>query len=337
MIWVGAAVLFLKDGKVLLQHRHSEIWMGDKAHGADMLGLPGGMKRSRRGRDELPAVTAWREAVEESAPFPQLSFAQFQGAVQQAVFMEPHCFFIVDCAKLSALPEDWSGQLSRLPAKEVSTAVFPTGHTWADADQLEALLTDKSPPEGWPKLWPSLIPALSHLKYVLKRKLILYHGTTVEAATAILKEGVLKPSVHTGCTGCKRRPCTCGPMLGPGVYLALEDKASSNAGRAAGAAGAVENGLCVGAVLECEVDLGACKVAHFESLCPCGCRLLGGVDHNGRWFTMESFDSIYLRGGGRAAKRPEWCVREPQRVKPLRMKVVRWHPTRVLHSEEDWQ
>ena len=334
-MWVGAAVLFLKEGKLLLQHRHCEIWMGDAAHGADMLGLPGGMKRTRRGREEGAAVTAWREAVEESAPFPQLSFAQFQGAVQQAVLMEPHWFFVVDCAKLAALPEDWSGQLSRVPSKEVATTIFPTGHVWVDADQLDALLSEQGP-AGWPKLWPSLAPALSHLKFTLSAKRILYHGTTVEAATAILKSGRLHPSTHTGCAGCNRRPCTCGPMLGPGVYLALFDKASSNAGRAAGAAGAIEKGLCVGAVVECEVDLGVCKLAQFETICPCGCRMDGGVDHHGRWFTMGGFDSSYLRGGGRAAKRPEWCVREPQRVRPLRMKTVRWKPTREFHSEGDW-
>ena len=279
--------------------------------------------------------------------------------------------FVVDLARLEgALPEDWTGQVARSPLLcEVATSRFPTGHVWVDATQLQRMLAGGSGEPDWPPLWPVLVQPLSIIQYATtlaavyppppqvlllahpRPRLHLYHGTTESAARAILASGHIRPSLtgaaNVVCTrACRRhRVCTCGPMLGQGVYLALEDKAESNAGRAAAAAAEAEatsadgsaRQRVTGAVLECAVFLGACKVAAHGSRCPCGCKLEGGVDHVGSWHTAERFDSIFLPGGGRAAKRPEWCVRNGAHVLPLRMKLVDWDaPSRKMLSGGDY-
>ena len=145
----------------------------------------------------------------------------------------------------------------------------------------------------------------------------LFHGTRKSALAPILAAGFHVEEAHT----CPP-PCRCG-MLGPGVYLAEADKASSNAGRAAGAEAAPggRDPVVEGVVLECAVDLGRCAVLSLESECGC-CGRRGGVDHAGTW--AAAHDSAFLRGGGPAAKRAEWCVRDPARVRVTAYYVVRW-------------
>jgi hypothetical protein len=332
-MWESAAVVFRKkkEGEgyfYLLQHRHANIWFEEPGHGANMLGLPGGM-RSRH--DKSSADTAFRESQEESAPF--LDKAVFVDAIVQTVIPElKHVYFIADADRIRA-PVNWTGCLSA----EVDASLFSTGHVWASEAQLKALMNDERV-LNWPPLWTPVKLALRNIYFGLgsSKPCILYHGTTVDSAKAILQSKQFKVSNDRAkCTGCKRRPCTCGPMLGPGVYLAAFDKANSNAGRAGSwAADKDESGLIRGCVLECQVQLGNCKLASWKSVCSCGCKFTGGVDHAGLWH--PEFDSIYLKGGGPAAKRSEWCVRDPAKVMPTRFKPVWWSADCVLVREGDW-
>ena len=330
--WDSAAVVFRKQSgaeySYLLQHRHARIWLSEPGHGANLLGVPGGM-RSRH--DASSSDTAFREALEESAPF--LDKALFLNAIVQTVPLQNHTYFIVDADRLQA-PQDWAGCAS----DEVDVSVFKTGHVWATEAQLQTLLQDDGAVLNWPLMWTPVKMALRKLWYALgsSRPIMLYHGTTVASAKAILESKVFKVSNDkVACTGCKRRPCTCGPMLGPGVYLAQIDKANSNAGRAGSwAADKDADGLIRGCIIECSVQLGKCKVAAWNSMCGCGCRFVGGVDHHGRWH--PEFDSIFLEGGGPGAKRSEWCVRDPVRVVPLRYKPVWWTPDCKFVKEGEW-
>jgi hypothetical protein len=139
----------------------------------------------------------------------------------------------------------------------------------------------------------------------------LYHGTSMEAGTQIEASGFETHSFHS-CSGSyyKCNPphaCSCKGMLGPGVYLATFEKASSNAGRVAG-----PNKLA--AVLECAVEVGECKLVtpYSSEFCHCGCSSLYS-DHVASWYHEQLFDSILLcRGAG--VKREEMCVRRPLRV-----------------------
>ena len=328
----SAAVLFRKrEGasySYLLQHRHARIWFSEPGHGANLLGLPGGMRSKH---DTYSSDTAFREALEESAPF--LNKSLFLSAIVQTVPLQKHMYFIVDADGLQA-PEDWVG----CATDEVDVSVFKTGHVWATEAQLKTLLQDDGVVLNWPVMWAPVKMALRKLWYALgiSKPFLLYHGTTVASAQAILASKTFKVlNDAVACTGCKRRPCTCGPMLGPGVYLAQMDKANSNAGRAGSwALDKDADGLIRGCILECSVQLGKCKIAAWTSMCGCGCKFVGGVDHHGRWH--PEFDSIYLEGGGPAAKRPEWCVRDPARVVPLRYKPVWWTPDCKFVKEGDW-
>jgi hypothetical protein len=330
--WESAAVVFRKrDGGgyyYLLQHRHAHIWYSEPGHGANLLGVPGGM-RSRH--DACSSDTAFREAQEETAPF--LDKNLFMSAILQTVPLQKHVYFIVDADRLNT-PIDWIGCVS----DEVETSLFPTGHVWASETQLKTLMEGGNV-LNWPALWTPVKLAIQKIWHALGSSdpAILYHGTTVACAEAILASKGFKVSNDkvVACTGCKRRPCTCGPMLGPGVYLANMDKASSNAGRAGSwAADKDDAGIIRGCVLECAVTLGNCKVAAWSGMCVCGCKFIGGVDHMGRWYPQ--FDSIYLEGGGPAAKRSEWCVRDPLRVVPVRFKHVWWTVDCRLVREGDW-
>ena len=157
-------------------------------------------------------------------------------------------------------------------------------------------------------------------------RVTLFHGTRKSALATILAAGF---KVACSCPwrrrGGRPQPCTCG-MLGPGVYFAAEDKASSNAGRAAaaeapGGGGGGGEDVVEGIVLECLVDVGRCAVLSFDSACAC-CGHRGGVDHAGSW--ASRYDTAFLNGGGPAAKRAEWCVRDPRRVVVTAYHTVSW-------------
>ena len=114
-------------------------------------------------------------------------------------------------------------------------------------------------------------------------------------------------------------------MLGPGIYFAAEDKASSNAGRAAAAASRrrPDSVVVEGIVLECMVDVGRCVIQSFDLSCAC-CGHRGGVDHAGAWAKGDKYDTVFLDGGGPAAKRAEWCVRDPRRIVVTAYHAVSW-------------
>lgn len=103
----------------------------------------------------------------------------------------------------------------------------------------------------------------------------------------------------------------------PADVLALKD-ACAAAGAVyvdlrAGAGG----GGPLGAVLLCDVRLGRCKAQ-------LGCRDVAYpalkdtefTDHTGRWHAWEGFDSVHLLDGSMpVARKAEWCVSDPGRVR----------------------
>jgi hypothetical protein len=338
-----AAVVFRRKTKnayeYMLQHRHPGIWGGDPLKGADMLGLPGG---AREMMDRGALETAWREAREESALPDAVTLTEFMRAVVTVFWVSGHnTIAVVDADALESWwHETTSGTAFDKKADEVSTAVFPSGHVWVSEQQLDALLLRDNDYDaqvlGGVRIWPAVAQTLREFRPALGflTGLVLYHGTTVDRAQSILREGF---RVQTRCTGaCKAKPCQCG-MLGYGVYLAAEDKSSSNAGRAANSAGArdPESKQLVGAVLECRVDVGKCEVLSTSKTCSCPCGRVGGVDHSGSW-QRRGLDSVYLPGGGPAAKRAEWCVADARRVTPVRMRLVYWSDDRCLLATGEW-
>lgn len=333
-----AAVVFRRKTKqnayeYMLQHRHPGIWGGDALRGADMLGLPGG---ARKLTDRGALETAWREAREESSLREAVTLTQFMRAVVTVFWVPGHTIAVVDADALEPLHAtfQWVEKVSC----EVSTAIFPLGHVWVSEQQLDALLARNATDAtvGGVRMWPAVAQTLREFRPALGylNGLVLYHGTTVERAQSILRDGF---RVQTRCTGaCKSKPCQCG-MLGYGVYLAADDKSSSNAGRAANAAGVrdPDSKQLVGAVLECRVDVGKCEVLSTSKPCSCPCGRGGGVDHSGSW-QRRGLHSVYLPGGGVAAKRAEWCVADARRVTPVRMRLVYWSDDRCLLATGEW-
>jgi hypothetical protein len=314
--------------RLLLQHRHPAIWGGDVERGANMLGLPGG--NPKPGMDTDRVDTAWREACEEGVGTER---SRFRSAVRQVVLLDDaqHAMIIVDATNLPMQIRAPSAAGSEL---EVSLDVFPDGHVWVDEAQVDALLAQPEEIAAQPpvqsmrglRVWPLVLQSLRRVRPALgySQPVLLYHGTSAERAASICAAGF--------------RVSRDG-MMGPGVYLAQADKASSNAGRAAGAAAAAAgvsdaSAVVSGVVLECAVDLGHCRVQPHWVKCSCGCARSGGVDHKGVW--KAHFDSVYLKGGGPAAKRCEWCVASPRRVRVVRRRVVHWSLDRRLLSEEPW-
>lgn len=341
----GASALVLRrraaDGatyEYLFQHRAAGVYGGAAEFGAGMLGLPGGRARKT---DRGAVETAWREAVEEGALPADLPLsAVVPSAVVQVFRVPPHHTLVVVDADRLPLARDWVGDAAAAPdaAEEVAMHVWPTGHVWVSEPELETLLTGGCLRDGV-RLWPAVADTLKRHRAALGfgAGLLLYHGTTMDGARSIFSNGF---RVASACTGaCRRRrgaqaACQCG-MLGYGVYLGDADKAASNAGRAAGAVQACDasTGALVGAVIECHVNLGRTCVADPHAACACQCRR-PGVDHGGVW--QRHADSVFLAGGGPAAKRSEWCVADPRRVTPLRARLVHWTQDRQLISTGAW-
>lgn len=110
---------------------------------------------------------------------------------------------------------------------------------------------------------------------------VLYHGTKSDRVPAIVQYG-LGPSVEG--------------MLGPGVYVARWDKATSF--------GAV--------VFRCVVFLGKTVTMTPDMICTCGCKR-PFVDHH--IAHGKGFDSSYVPDESLpATRRAEWVVRDPVRV-----------------------
>ena len=108
----------------------------------------------------------------------------------------------------------------------------------------------------------------------------LFHGTSAAAAAAIISEGSFQPSS--------------GGLLGPGVYLALVDKAVGFAAHAH----ARHRGT--GSVV-LEVQVYVRHVKHID-----------GDDQNGSWI-YEGYDACYTTHTSRSTK-PEIVVRDPQSI-----------------------
>ncbi|KAA0148481.1 hypothetical protein FNF29_06698 [Cafeteria roenbergensis] len=167
----------------------------------------------------------------------------------------------------------------------------------------------------------------------------LFHGTAPSLALAVLAGGFKRPACRFN-PPCKRaaqvaaeagaagkalavpRGCEC-QMMGFGVYLARRAKAFSYAARRAeplpsGAAG----GGNVGAVIECEVDLGCTHHAIAET-CACGCGRVFS-DHHGIWYSRRGCDSVFLDDGSMpATATAEWAVADPARVRPVSVVLFR--------------
>jgi hypothetical protein len=116
--------------------------------------------------------------------------------------------------------------------------------------------------------------------------LVLYHGTAREATQSIATSGLL-PTAKPG-------------MLGPGVYLARWDKASTFADKAGGV------------LVRCLVFPGNTYVMTPDDVCTCGCAQ-AYVDHNTHY--GKGYTTTYVGDNSLpATKRAEWCVRDPTSV-----------------------
>ncbi len=152
-----------------------------------------------------------------------------------------------------------------------------------------------------------------------------YHGTSLSASQKIWSKGFKSNSFHScSKTYYKCDPpfaCCCKGMLGPGVYFAGFEKASSNAGR-------VSKPWQRASVLQCAVLLGECKFVTPYSLevCNCGCATLHS-DHVAHWYHEQLFDSIVLCQGA-GVKREELCVRNPKRGKVVQQHFVKYNERR---------
>jgi len=120
-----------------------------------------------------------------------------------------------------------------------------------------------------------------------ERPTAFYHGTSIEAAFAIQKEGFRVDKSGSNA----------GQLLGHGVYM------SGDLAKALSYANKHPNG---GIVFELHVDLGNCKTCTREDL-----------DGKGAW-QQEGFDSAWAREGLTPNKSEENCVKDPRRVKLVR-------------------
>jgi hypothetical protein len=125
------------------------------------------------------------------------------------------------------------------------------------------------------------------LRYASKTPpLVLYHGTSKAATQSIATAGLL-PTAKPG-------------MLGPGIYLARWDKASTFVDKAGGV------------LVRCIVFPGPTYVMCQEDVCTCGCgqAYVDHHTHHGKGFTTTYVADDSLP----ATKRAEWCVRDPAAV-----------------------
>ena len=224
---------------------------------------------------------------------PVFTLSDFMKSVIQ-VFITNHFEFV--------FVVNWSSSATTLP-----------GHVWVQESDCAAV-------HGMINRQPWLQLALG-----ITRRLLMYHGTTSDAAKQIKEKGFKVSSIHQ-CSGVYYKcdppfACSCKGMLGPGVYLAEFDKAAANAGR-------VTPPGQVASVLECAVDVGECKFVSRQSLdfCDCGCGSTAS-DHVASWYHDQMFDSLYLCDGA-GVKRAELCVRRPERVEVLKEHSVIYNELR---------
>jgi len=252
-------------------------------------------------QEQWPVLTAWTECRE------LVPLQEFMTHVAQviAVGVEQYLFIVKWSTKWPELP--W---LQWITAEKVP---YVHGLPNGDALSLTAL-----------KLALGVLPSLT-----------LYHGTSVKGALSIINHGFRVSTVHA-CprTYYKCQPpyiCCCKGMLGPGVYFAELDKATSNCGRAAGTQG--EN---VGAVLQCYVSPKETKIVTRWSpeLCRCGCNSRYS-DHLADWYHGQLFNSIFLENGA-GVKRFELCIRRPNFATALSYQQITWNDNREVVGKSSW-
>jgi hypothetical protein len=372
-----------REWRVLLQHRALQKWAvearlsKEKLHenGQDVMGFPGG---SASKLDCSPEMTAWREFLEEAEPEPKwkperergigvgysLTLSAFIASIESRLDYGSRgkklysYIYLVNFEKLvalGALPPSWSGN-SRggcIDTREISTALFPTGHVWAGESELLPAMSSPEKLEGhgarpiWSCALENLVDAREALGCSNPKGTTLYHGTSVESSVRILEQGFRLPPFggdHPApkCLGpswkcvpvgasVPEKVCCCLGMMGRGVYLSDFSKACSNSGRASFYQGA---GSQRGRVLMCSVDLGRCKINTDPAECSCGCRT-PFVDHGGLWHKEEGYNSVKVLPG-KPVKRAEWCVADPARVRVLAWRDVLFNGEREVVSMSEW-
>ena len=124
--------------------------------------------------------------------------------------------------------------------------------------------------------------------------LVLYHGTEGKHVKSIVDIG-LKPNATPG-------------MLGSGVYFGRWDKAADFAKHSASNVLRAEEGV----VARCLVMAGDVIEMTSAMRCTCGCGK-PYVDHNE--FHTRGYRTVFLNDNSfGAAKRAEWCVKEPDAI-----------------------
>jgi len=255
--------------------------------------------RVEREAERFPVVTAWAGCKGV------LTLQQFMKSVEQVVAIgpQPQYLFIVNWHGEDAVPGlDW-----------VAPALVENIHGLNGALSVLAL----------------------KLALGLSASYVLYHGTSLSRAKGVLRKGFKVSSVHS-CPGTYYKcdppyACCCKGMLGPGVYFAGLEKATSNCGRAAG-----DEHQHTGVVLQCVVEPRQCKVVTPWSpeLCKCGCGSRYS-DHVAHWYHGQLYNSVFLEDGA-GVKRFELCTRRPHLATPTAQQHVRWNDNREVISNTSW-
>lgn len=206
-----------------------------------------------------------------------------------------------------------SGSVAPVRAEDPTLAGLPA-QKWASASLRRIL-------HGWQGRAEPSFPQRR------QRRVRLYHGTGPGLALRVLREGFRRPTckLNPACLAALEatqaggaepplvipRGCDC-QMMGFAVYMARRRKAFTYAARRA----EPDAGGSVGAVIECDVDMGrvrqACRVP-----CPCGCSK-PFCDHFGTWYSRHGYDTAFVDDNSRpATTTAEWAVADPARVTPV--------------------
>ena len=258
-------------------------------------------------QDTWPVLTAWSECRG------LVPLQEFMKNIAQVIAVgEEQYLFIVNWSKQWTAPRTFKG--NELPWLHwVSQEKVPNVHGLNGALSLFTL-----------KLALGLEPSV-----------VLYHGTSLQGARGIFEKGFQVSTVHS----CPRTyykcdppyTCCCKGMLGPGVYFAGLDKATSNCGRAAG-----DQGEPIGVLLQCSVVPRECKIVTPWSpeVCRCGCGSKFS-DHLAHWYHGQLFNSIFLENGA-GVKRFELCIRRPNFATALSYQQITWNDNREVVGKSGW-
>jgi len=291
----------------LLQHRALQGWaealprMEQIKKGQNVLGIPGGTAGPQ---DANPAVTAWRELLEEcfahsgTAPHAPFTLPAFHQATVQCIRVaEARFIFVVDVSSLACLSAEWAGmppEPGSSASKEINTRKWATGHFWAGESEMDHALQKQARNRDSQFLglrgeivWRVVGEQMRMLRYGfgITRPIYLYHGCPVNALAG-LSEGDLGKGVYfTGARQAKAIAMNTSTDAMPHAFIVDKENNVSKSRPT---------------VNTFQVVLGECKViTRFDTTrCGCGCDA-PYMDHEQRWNVSQRFNSVMrLAGAG---------------------------------------